>query len=288
MGKASLSIHVDSLDGIVAGSCVKGSVQVHVTEAIRGSGLTLTFRGMESTRVQYQESRDGQSFTQDAHDYRTLVECAIPIDASWSTLFQPPTVNTNNKSDTILPGHYQLPFTLELPEWLPSSMHYSAMRATCDIDYELKTILEGSGRLWNYHAKLKVPVRARSSSSNVNTTLEKKSSYAAPPFAQSIRKCGCLGGTRGTIHGTAYVSPTSVDKGGVVNVSVACRNRSRTVVDAIVVTLHEHVRASALGRTQWFPSRTRLSYVYQRCNTILEWHGPCTIAAFGPYAFDSR
>jgi hypothetical protein len=257
MGKASLSIHIKPPDTIVAGSCVKGTVQIHVSETIYSSGLSLMFWGKEEAII----SHDGGS-TELTH---TLVRLRIPMEReTWLILFRSPRATLHTTLlEPILPGDYQLPFTLTLSENLPSAMHCTS----CDIYYELTAILEGSGRLWNYESKMRVPVRARSS---INT-LPMAPSYTAPPFAEPIRTCRCLGRKGGTIHGTACVSPSLVEKGGTLAVSVACRNRSHAKINAIVVTLHEDIYVSNRKHKSWM--RRKLGCQTFDKATMQQWNG---------------
>jgi hypothetical protein len=242
MRKATLKVHIDDTEAVVAGSCVSGAVYINAYEEIHGCGLALVFQGIEFTRVAAGEVVNEAN--------RIIMTCPVPMHQAWSELLESFDTTYNNSSTssnrlsmqplvpttelrTIPPGRHEVPFTLELPEWLPGSMKRSERCAMCEIYYEFIAILQGSGRLWNYHDKRRVLVRARSYSPLPIIP------YTAPLLDTSIRTCGCLGRKHGTIHGTASISLTNVEKGGTFSVSVACRNQSRIKIDAIEVTLRE-------------------------------------------------
>jgi hypothetical protein len=161
-----------------AGEHVRGAVFADVDEELHGDGseVSLVFSGQETTKVVAKNT---------THDNRSLIRVMIPLNSA--ELLQ---------ENRIVPGKYKLPFDLELPSFLPSSMNFSHEESNCAITYTFKAIL-GSGVLWNYNFERVVVVRAKPMDFEPLP-------YNPQPMTKHVNLLCCF--DRGSIHGPKWVT----------------------------------------------------------------------------------
>jgi hypothetical protein len=235
MGKSVLGISLDEAVA-TAGRPLRGTVWVNLDGEISGSRMALQLTGQEGTYIRYEETvRDGDGGTDyktnEARGLRSIISLDFPVESA--SMIQP--------QGRILPGQYRLPFVVELPAILPATMHVSRGASSCDISYQLKAVLKGSGRLWNYSAQRDVVVAAA-------PLRREPVPFAAPPVTERVRFCCCVSG--GTVTFGAAVSDARLDRGEACTVSVSCRNDSAWPVEGIEAALTETVQWQAQHRTE--------------------------------------
>jgi hypothetical protein len=205
MGKAKFGITLEA-PTVEAGSHLKGVVFCDVEQEITGTQMTLTFSGMEQTNVRYLE-RTGSGNTErletrTAVGSRNLIQVHFPINGSDMIL-------TGN---CIAPGHYKLPFELELPSSLPSTMTQSWNGGSCQIKYNLQAVLKGSGSLLNYQCDRDVVVRAKAMDTEPIP-------YNHEPYTESVSLLCCL--SRGAIAFGAMVDDTRLHRGETTSINMS-------------------------------------------------------------------
>jgi len=82
-------------------------------------------------------------------------------------------------------GNYVLPFEVELPSYLPSSLSFESKGSTCDITYTLKAQLKGSGWFSDYKCKKQLDVS--SCFDNMSET-----PYNGSPTMENVKFCWCI------------------------------------------------------------------------------------------------
>lgn len=119
------------LDSVTSDDKLQGKVLVDVGEdgkIVKGTPIILRFDGIESTRVEY-ELHDSLGNTANAYGTRPIIAVAVPIT----------TIDALSSSDgiTVRKGRYQVPFEIDLPSNLPSSMAVMTSKCSCGISYKL-------------------------------------------------------------------------------------------------------------------------------------------------------
>jgi hypothetical protein len=204
MGKANFGITLEALS-FEAGSHLKGVVFADVKQEITGTQMTLTFSGTEQTKVRYTErtgsGNNERSETRYAVGSRNLIQVNFPVDGS--------EMLTGNR---IAPGHYKLPFELELPSSLPSTMTQAWNGGSCKIKYNLQAVLKGSGSLWDYHCDRDVLVRAKAMDTEPIP-------YNHEPYTEHVSLLCCL--SRGAIAFGAMVDDTRLHRGETTSINMS-------------------------------------------------------------------
>jgi hypothetical protein len=200
----------------------------------KGSEMRVQLLGFEKAVVKYQSSNaeNGSSSTHTAHAKRCLIQANLPV--------QDGNMIQNGRMS---PGKYVMPFDIELPEFLPSSVSESGNGSTvgsCEIVYTIKATLKGSGILYNYKCDRIVFVKAQ--------PLEKVIlPYEAEPSSVKVKSCCCF--DRGIITVGAHMEDTVLEKGQTAKLSLSCRNNSTVSVEKVEANLIQITRWYAGGHT---------------------------------------
>jgi len=237
MGKANFGIILDH-PAVYAGSFVSGKVFLDVNKEIKGSHMTLEFYGKEWTEVRYTETyttgtgnnRTTHTRTRYAHGSRQLVHVSVPLQ-NLSIV----------QSGRIPMGKYIVPFQIQVPSFLPSTMRYSGGDGYCKISYEIKSIIKGSGFFVNYNASHAVQIVAAPSFTGQLIP------YNGEPVTTAVNLCCCC--NRGTMTLGAYMDTTVIEKGRAATVHFACRNHSSVPVDSVTVRVIQKCHWNAGGRS---------------------------------------
>jgi Arrestin (or S-antigen), N-terminal domain len=219
--------------GVSSNSKLTGTIRLDFATDTKGSEITLEFSGREQTLVRHrrEENNDNAAITTSSDYYmratsnRTLILVNLPpVDCS--SLVR----HSKDQTMMIAAGQYELPFTIDLPNILPSSCRAEYDGSYCEIVYFLKAELQGSGVVQNYQAQIEVPVAAA-------PLTREPIPYVVPPEMESINMLCCF--PQGTITVAARVADTKLDRGEILNVGLACRNNSSSTIAAITITLHQ-------------------------------------------------
>jgi len=228
---AHFGISIDNRGPLVAGSPLIGTVYATISKEIRGSHLTVVFRGKENTKVRYTVStgtgEDRRTETRYAYAERRIVDMLLPTQGLG---FQ------NN--GTVLPGKYVVPFQFEIPASLPSSMYETSYGGYFSIRYKIKAELKGSGYFRNYQTNHELRVLGRPPPID-------RTPFEQQPVSKQVKLCCCF--NRGTMTCGARLAAITVAKGEAVDISFSCRNHTTVAIDRVAAYLHQNVRWSARG-----------------------------------------
>jgi hypothetical protein len=197
--------------------------------SLQGSEMHVQLIGLEKSAVRYTSNSGKHSSTHTAHAQRSLIQAVLPVN--------PMQMIQNGR---ILPGKYILPFDIELPEFLPTSMSASAHGSTCQIVYQVKAVLKGSGMLYNYKCDRAISVKAQ--------PLEKVvQPFEGEPSSVKVKLCCCL--NRGTMTVGAHMEDTVLEKGETAKLSLSCRNNSTVRVQKVEANLTQIIQWHAGGHS---------------------------------------
>jgi hypothetical protein len=147
----------------------------------------------------------------------------------------------------IPPGKYQVPFDIELPDYLPASLSVVSGRNVCKINYNLKAVLKGSGTFYNYNCDRTVTIKAKPMTQK---ELQEPVPFEGQPVVQDIYFLCCL--NRGSVTLGARLENTVLSKSGdPVTLSVECRNNATVQIKEITAELTQQVRWTAKGHSGW-------------------------------------
>jgi hypothetical protein len=200
--------------------------------------------GLEKSSVQYADittttESDERTYhyerTETAHAQRLLIQA----DVSFNHLQM-------IQNGRIPPGKYRLPFDIELPRFLPSSMAETGDGGNCAIVYKLKAILQGSGRIDNYTCEHDFVVKAQ--------PLEKMAQpFEGEPISVNAKFCCWF--NRGAITVGAYMKDTVLKKGETAKLALSCRKYRTVGVDKVEAKLVQLTRWTAGAHSN---SQTRI------------------------------
>jgi hypothetical protein len=187
--------------------------------------------GLEKSAVRYTSS--GKSHHKHtAHAQRSLIHANIPVNHLQMI-----------QNGRIGVGKYILPFDIELPEFLPSSVRESGNGnsvGNCEIVYTIKAVLKGSGMLYNYKCDRTIFVKAQ--------PLEKVvQPFEGEPSSVKVNFCCCF--NRGSLIVGAHMEDTVLEKGQTAKLSLSCRNNSTVSVKNVEAKLIQITRWHAGGRS---------------------------------------
>ena len=243
MGKADFGIVFEPDDQpFKAGSHLVGYVFADIQQEIKGSEMTLKFVGEEKTKVGYTTSTGKSTSRHYSYESRPIALINLPV--SQSSLLR-------SDNGRIQPGKYKLPFDIELPASLPSSMKVTAGDGYCQIVYEVKGELKGSGMLWNYKCEQAVAVVA------VDAPTEPVP-FHGPPATEDVNMMCCF--NRGSISLGATVLDTRLARGASTQVGFSCRNNSTVSIDGIEASLWQKSKFKAHGHRE--SGRKKIAHVY--------------------------
>jgi len=212
---------------IVTGSTIKGSVFISFAKDVKAKQLVVQLKGEEYTKVQYMEQvkdeDDGTTTDKKRHSYssKNLIFLDIPVD-----------VGQMIQMGKVQSGNYVLPFEVELPSYLPSSLSFDRNGSTCDIKYILNAQLKGSGWIIDYKCKKELDVS--SCFENMGET-----PYNGSPTMESVNFCCCI--NKGHMLLGAHVSNTNRCIGENIKVAASCRNHSTAELGQMNLLLTETV-----------------------------------------------
>ena len=207
-----------------AGSTVTGTmyatIDAHAKKEILNN-LTLYFIGEEVTAVTTNKADPGSRTSKSKRD---IVRMIIPI------------TDTRSPTGMHQKGEHGFPFQVRLPETLPSSMYFQGSAGQhARIRYKVKVEArrEGPGnRIATEEVVLEVVAKPPSNNVPVPKCIE--------PTTSEIRLWGLL--SRGNISFTANVSDTNVAIGEAVEISLGCRNESKTIIENATFSVIQKVK----------------------------------------------
>jgi hypothetical protein len=222
----SLHINLNESGPIVAGSTLSGTISAVVPRGSNTSsiGLSLYLIGKEDVCVPYTSTGASGSGNTTYYSYskRDIVRTVIPLlsPESSSVEFQ-------------AGGQYAVPFQVQIPDNVPSSMICGVDGGYCNIVYKLKAEVKG-GMFKN----LPLTIVAKPPSSSPVPNL-------VTPVSTNIKVCCCI--HKGTITIAANVDDTRVGGGEIVSVDIGCKNEASADLENVIATIKEKVRWSSHG-----------------------------------------
>lgn len=192
MGNAALSIVLDN-DTHVAGTTLTGRIVMQVHRKIAGQEIVLLVKGKEKTCIK--RGKQTRYARRDFFNARITIRDFV-------------------QRSKVKPGSYSFPFSIELPESLPSTFSYGRHPNACFIQYKCAASV-GGATAHRYFSMSSSPMQ----DIRVPCFLE--------PKTQEISSMGFK--STGSITFGVGVDDTHVGKGQDLIFSVACRND--TVVD---------------------------------------------------------
>lgn len=221
---SALSIAIDfEKEKVSAGTHFRGKVVLVATKEISAKEILVTLNGAEITKVEWTEYRESngsrESFDRWDEGYRSFLAVEIPVQSF-------PVV----QNCKVLPGSYEVPFDVELPEHIPSSFSVKARGSECCIQYHLKVQLRGSGNLWDYKETKEVQVRGKS-------LPRAPMPFVSEPVDNQVKFCCCI--NRGNIMFGTKVLDTRLDKGEACNIHLSIRNNSTLDIKKVGARLYQ-------------------------------------------------
>jgi Arrestin (or S-antigen), C-terminal domain/Arrestin (or S-antigen), N-terminal domain len=236
MVKVDFANHLVQAESEIAGSRLKGSLSIVLDHEIKCKALTLQFVGQESTRVKYTTTHNNGTTSTTTTHYANSSRNLFAVDLS---SFENSLVVTNE--GRALPGMYEVPYEVDLPDSLPSTMTEAYNSGYCKIMYQLKAEFTGSGVLWNYKYETEIEVVAK--------PLETEPiPYAAPPVTENVRFFCCF--SRGSVVFGAKVNDTRLDHGETSPVSLSCCNNTTVIIKSIDAALMQECHWTATSHSE--------------------------------------
>jgi Arrestin (or S-antigen), N-terminal domain len=242
MVKVVCANHLVQTGSGVAGSRLKGSLSIVLDREIKCKALSLQFFGQECTRVKYTATHDdstthnnGTTSTKKTHHaYSSHTFFVVDLSSFENRIVV-------NNEGRVLPGKYEVPYEVDLPDSLPSTMTEKIHGGYCKILYQLKAEFTGSGVLWNYQYKTEIKIVAK--------PLETEPiPYSASPVTENIRIFCCF--SRGSVVFGAKVNDTRLGHGETSLVSVSCCNNTTVIIKSIDATLMQECHWTARSHNE--------------------------------------
>lgn len=265
----STNFGISTESPVIAGQKLKGTIWGQVTKEISAREFIVELKGVEKSHVSWQESSGSgdnrHEVTRHGDAQRPIIQASISVMGS--------SVIQNGK---IYPGMYQIPFSFDLPDTLPSSLRvqsghgsrtggmptdFNSIKQTmqqapsmargrnnddsygnCEIEYEIKVRVLGSGVFSNYHCEAPVIIQAKPMDPD-----SPKVPFEGPPDTKTITTCCCIG--EGTVMFGCLVDNTMVAANKSIVVSMGCTNNSKKAITSVDATLSQTVSWSANGHT---------------------------------------
>jgi len=209
---------------------------MEVKEDLSATGLVAVLEGREKTAIPYEApGKNGFIDRHWAKSRRPLVELSIPLNTSQVI-----------KDGKVKPGKYELPFEIELPDSLPSTIVEANSPGTefCSIEYGIEAELQGCENPADYICRYRVVVLGKPlpkdpvpymntlSSDVANTSLRRL--YLAKEF-----------GKVGQLIVGVLMPDTLLDRGEDCMIALSCRNRTDFDITHIRAEIRETFRWSA-------------------------------------------
>lgn len=227
MTSLSINIHVEN-EIVSAGKQLQGKVVFDAKEEISAKEVLVTLNGEEITQVEWHETKEINGvrtrISKRDNGYRSFLSVQIPVESF--------PVIQNQK---ILPGQYDVPFAVELPDHIPSSLLVSedVNDSDCRIQYEIKVQLRGSGNLSDYKQTKPVQVQGKS-------LPREAMPFVSQPVESQVNSCCCF--NQGNIVFGAKVLDTRLDKGETCNIHLSIRNNSTVDIQEVGARLYQVVQ----------------------------------------------
>ena len=255
MGKADFDVFVENRP--VAGQTLKGAVFIDVTKQISGSNLVVRLAGYEKTTLEMDWSKKKmipKKLQPIAKGIKSLAEMCEDNnhggrnyertkDASARILSIEIPVGSQDmiSEKKIEPGKYKLPFEIELPASLPSSMHTYEDRNRAEIVYSLEAQLKGSGYFKDYKTSKDIDIDAQA----LDEESMVKIPYEVKPDTMPIKIGYCK--NAGDMTFGCLLDNTVSACGKSLQVTFACRNESTVEISEVRAKLVQIVRTEAAG-----------------------------------------
>lgn len=220
-----IKLEKPSGEGYKSGSWLEGSILFEVKEVVTADNFVAHLQGEEYSQVKYEKDEEGNRQVKYANATRSLVHIEIPV----------------KKSDLlscgkVIPGSYVMPFEIQLPDGLPSSMSVDHNGSECKVRYTIKAQLVGKALKEDYACSKAIRVVAKPLSSDPVP-------YRRPPIETPMGSC-CFWDQGSIIFG-AHVSNTVLGRGEEVDVHLTCRNYSKVDIESITATVAQRVQWKA-------------------------------------------
>ena len=265
MGRADFQVYLQN-QRVKAGSKLLGAVYLDVKKKIKGSRVVVRLDAFEKSLVKI-ETGDWSKRSSVPHKLRPIVKgTQMAIEAAMSicggekmdtaakcnqdkkesrkllSIELPVGTHDMIENHRIAPGHYKLPFEIDLDENLPCSFWINQSEGECGVYYELEAQLCGSGFFKDYKDSLEVYVHAKPIDDNQVAV-----PFEGPPAVQPIHvRPLCCTKVGEMIYG-CQVSNTVVGCGQEIDVNVACINNSAMDVMNVVASVKTYVAWNAQG-----------------------------------------
>mmetsp|Transcript_7271 Transcript_7271/g.10286 ORF Transcript_7271/g.10286 Transcript_7271/m.10286 type:complete len:566 (+) Transcript_7271:123-1820(+) len=232
--------------GAEAGSTLSGYVYFSTNKEVSGSFLDVIVVGEERAQITYQEVKqvpkiggepgemESKSFPRTVKGARNILQ--IPIPVNQQELF------LDGYGQQIPPGNYKLPFELDLPSMLPSTMeaHGADSDSRCSIRYYIKAELKGSGWFSNYSSRQEIHVSSK-------PLRKDRVPCFKEPITTPVSAC-CF--SKGSMTYGAKVDDTILERGEQVTVKMSCVNNTSVEIESTHAMLTEIVSWTVDGRTE--------------------------------------
>ena len=234
----SLYINLNESNIITAGSTLTGTVSAVVPPGgdAASIGLSLYLIGKEDVCVQYSHSvqytdHEGNSQTRtesrNSYSKRDIVRMVIPLLSPESSFqFQ-------------AGGQYAIPFQVQIPDNVPSSMKHHAQGGHCNIEYKLKAEAKGGG-MFKLKQEIPLTIVAKPPSSSPVPNL-------VAPVSTDVKLCCCI--PKGTITIAANVDDTRVGGGETLSVNFGCKNEASADLKYVTASIKQNVMWSSHGHS---------------------------------------
>jgi hypothetical protein len=227
---ANLSIWLDR-PCYNAGDTLSGKVYLLVTQPdYFADTLQVSLSGREATRIRYTTGSGKKRKSRTARAQRNIMVVDLP-------LHQFP-------DSKCTPGQFEFPFSLVLPETLPTSMFVDDGLSGCQVFYEISARLNRPGwTTWDVTARQPFNV------SQIPRALMPSAVFCEPAIIP-VNSCFCC--YNGSMAIGASLDSGMVTRGGVVNVMFACKNDSVAVGESMQVNVSEVCSWNARTRRRSF------------------------------------
>lgn len=224
-----------------AGSKLSGSVCLDVKEELVATGLIAVLEGREKTSIPYKETdKDGYIQKHWAKSRRQLVELNIPLNSSL--------VIQNGK---ILPGKYELPFEVELPDALPSTIAEinSPGVEFCSVEYGIEAEVQGCQNPHDYICRDRAVVLGKPLPKDPVPYMNTLASDLTNTALRRLHLAKAFGKEEQLLVGV-YMSDTLLERGEKCKVALSCRNHTNFKVTHVRAEIRETFRWSAKDHTE--------------------------------------
>ena len=224
-----------------AGSKLSGCVCMEVKEEISGTELTAVLDGREKTAIPYKEStKDGFINKKKARSRRPLVEFGIPMDTSKVI-----------QGGKIQPGKYELPFEIELPDILPSTIAEGNSPGSefCSLEYGIEVELKGCEQPQDYACHDRAVIVGKPLPKDPVPYINTLASDLTNTALRRLHMANVFGKGGQLLIGV-HMQNTVLDRGEACQISLSCRNRTDFEVTHVRAEIRETFRWTAEDRAE--------------------------------------